>query len=293
MNTDTINKKQNDERMLRYQYAARRYYNRAENMNYIAWFLCITSCIITILPVSSNWETSFTILIFIMDIAALIITLQVNTNVSYGAAFRKHFDKYVLEIQTIDFADVELRKLEEKSIQEIQKSQKTYKEQISNTGHDNPPGVRNWYEFSVFLAGNEAIFECQKQNCWWNQKMTQKRLAFSLALFVCTLLMFALLLTINENSDNSSLQFILGLSPLALKAIERIIENAKYYHLSIKISGAEEILTKSKSFDSIKALQDKIDERRSLPVLESNLIHSKCANVLSKLYQKITQKLEH
>lgn len=58
--------------------------------------------------------------------------------------------------------------------------------------------------------------------------------------------------------------------------------------VSLKIDGALDVLENSRSDENIKKLQDEIDMRRAMPVLERNYIHKRFAKVYSELYHDIT-----
>jgi len=57
--------------------------------------------------------------------------------------------------------------------------------------------------------------------------------------------------------------------------------------LSLKIDGALEVLTNSRSDENIKNLQTQIDARRSMLVLERNFIHKHYAKEYTELFDDI------
>lgn len=176
MNMNAIEKRQNEDRMLRYQYTSRCYYDHAETQNDLVWLCCIISWLTIVLPGSSAWGMFFIAVPFFVDIIAAILNWRMTSNVSWASALRKCFDAYVLGFNTNQFTEFEVRELEELSIKAVKHSPEKSQEQMTNTGRDNPPGVRNWYEFSQPLSEQDAIYECQKQNCWWNKKITRERI---------------------------------------------------------------------------------------------------------------------
>jgi hypothetical protein len=276
---NAIEKKQNEERMLRYQYASRSYYNRAETLNDLVWVCCILSWLSIFLSDSSTRGA----VSFFLDIIALIVNLRMTADVSAASLLRKYFDAYVLGLDIDQFTKPEVQKLEELSIRAVGHSPGKSKVQMSNTGRDNPPGVRNWYEFSQPLSEQNAIYECQKQNCWWNKKITYKRI-------ICTVIEFVvlILLAIFFIKTKPSVVILFSSGALILKCVERFVANVRYYTLSLQIDGALDVLTDSRSNENIKNLQGKIDERRAMPVLERNHIHKRHANEYSELYQNTT-----
>ncbi|WP_368293581.1 S-4TM family putative pore-forming effector [Dehalobacter sp. TBBPA1] len=286
MSVNAIEKKQNEERMLRYQYASRRYYNRAETLNDLVWMCLIISWFAIFLPDSSHWGMLFIALPFFTDIIATILNWRMNINVSSASALRKYFDAYVLCINIDQYTGSEVQELEELSIKAIKNSPKKSKEQMANTGRDTPPGVRNWYEFSQPLSEQDAKYECQKQNCWWNKKITHERIIRS-GIELLVFVVLAIFFVINAKTNAGIIQVIFSSGGLIIKCAERLVANGKYYMLSLKIDGALDILTNSRSDENIKNLQAKIDMRRAMPVLERNHIHKRNAKKYSELYHDI------
>lgn len=287
MSVNAIERKQNEERMLRYQYAARSHYNRAEKLNDLVWVCCIISGLIIFFPENTTWGKFFIAVPFFMDILAAILNWRMTINVSSASALRKYFDAYVLGINIDQFTGPEVQELEELSIKAIKHSPKKSKEQMANTGRNNPPGVRNWYEFSQSLSEQDAIYECQKQNCWWNKKITHKGLILS-GIELLVLIVLSIFFVIEAKTNAGILQVIFSSGGLITKCTERLIANVRYYMLSLKIDGALDVLTNSRSDENIKNLQVEIDARRAMPVLERNRIHKRHAKELSELYHDIT-----
>lgn len=282
---NVIEKKQNEERMLRYQYASRRHFNRAEILNDRVWVCCIISWLTIFLPSSSTWGMFFIAVPFVVNIIAVLLNWRMTVNVASASALRKYFDAYVSGINIEHFTNSEVQELEELSIKAVKHSPEKSKVQMVNTGRDNPPGVRNWYEFSQTLSGQDAIYECQKQNCWWNKKITHERIIRTVIglLFLVPLAIFFLIKT-----KIGVLLVIFSSSGLIVKCAERLVVNVRYYMLSLKIDGALDIITNSRSDENIKKLQAKIDARRAIPVLERNHIHKRHAKEYSELYNDIT-----
>ena len=68
-NQEEILRKQNDEGMLKCQYAARKYYSRAEIMNYLSWALALICSVLIFIP------DSFGVMLLILPAAIDILTL--------------------------------------------------------------------------------------------------------------------------------------------------------------------------------------------------------------------------
>lgn len=287
MSVNAIEKRQNEERMLRYQYASRRYYNLAEKLNNLVWMCCIISWLTIFLPDSSSWDAYIIAVPFFADIIAAILNWRMTVYVSSAAALRKYFDAYVLGINIDQFTESDIQELEELTIRAVNHCPEKSKEQMANTGRDDPPGVRRWYELSQILSEQEAIYECQKQNCWWNKKITRKRLIY-IGIELLILIPLVIFFIIEVQSKTGVLQVIFSSGGLIAKCAERLVTNVRYYIISLKIDGALVVLSNSRSDESIKNLQALIDTRRSMAVLERNHIHKRHAKEYSELYHDIT-----
>mgnify|MGYP001082680693 CR=1 FL=1 len=199
MNSKEIYSRQNQDKFLKIQYAARVNYNSAEKFNKYAWLLCLTSAFSIFLP--RTWhEYILNGIPFAADLLAMICCLVACNKVKWGATFRKYFDAYVLDISTNQFSENEVREIVEKSEKIFLKSPEIGRVQISNTGHDIPPGVKDWYEFPELLDGIKAQFECQRQNIWWNKKMSKMRILATVCLGIVTTSVFMLLIYATSNS---------------------------------------------------------------------------------------------
>lgn len=281
--SDEIQERQNSPNMLHFQYAARWHYNRAEIQNNIVWLFCIIAWLSAFFQNISMW---FIAVAFIMDVSGAIMNWRMSTHVSLAADFRKFFDTYVFKLRVEQMNPIEKQTFIERSIDIVNKNPQIAKIQMSNTGHDNPPGVRNWYEFTVPLSNSDAIFECQKINSWWNKKITYHRLKKSI---LGVLLFVPIIITILVLVNTSIVMIIFSSAGLVLKCVERLVQNIRYYLLSSKIDGAIEVLSKKRNLDNIMELQSFIDKRRAMPVLENNVSHKKHAKEYSVLYRETMQ----
>lgn len=281
MNSNEIQERQNEKTSLKVQYAARVCFNSAEKYNYFAWIACLVSAFSVFLP------TSWSVYLIngipgIADIFAFAFSLITSYQINWASKLRKYFDSYVLNIQLNQFSEAELREIREKTEKIYLRNPINAAIQIANTGNDSPPGVRNWYVFSKFYDGINAQFECQRQNTWWNTKMITARIftTIFLLIFVGSIFLFLLL-------NNSILNILLCSAGILIKICERIIENRKYFRVSRLIEGSQQTIEVHPTAEGIEKLQNLIDERRSINVLELGWFHNKLANKFSKLYEKI------
>lgn len=281
MNSNIIQERQNDEALLKVQYAARVSFNSAEKFNHFAWIACIVSAFSVFLP--SSWPMYIINGIpCVADMFAFLFSIITSLKVDQASTLRKYFDSYVLDIQLNQFSESELRKIREQTEKIYLKSPVNAAVQMSNAGSDSPPGVRNWYTFSEFYDGLDAQFECQRQNTWWNSKMVMVRtIATVVLLFVVGSIFITLLLS------NNTLNILLCSAGILIKICERVIENWRYLCISRQIDGSQQTIEVHPTKEGIEKLQSLIDERRAINVLELGWFHNKLANKLSKLYERV------
>ena len=183
------------------------------------------------------------------------------------------------------YTDISKQKLREIALTTYNKHKKEADIHIHNTGRDKPPGVRNWYEFKNTVADLQAQFECQKQNIWWNKKMVKNRMIIlPIILFILTSFFVAMFVLFKSDA----LSIIVCAIGIILKVIERIIEHYSYHKISIKIEAIQNHAERELTDETVKELQELINERREIPVLEINIIHKLKAKQYSSSYEETT-----
>lgn len=282
-----IIQRQNSNEMLRYQYAARFYYNRAEIILVVTILLSIINLLFT-LAVSANDSSPKWVLSaapILINIFVIILYIWLNHVIQIAADLRNHFDEIVLGLKadTCDKDERIMQALIDKAI--VSNREKAFV-QMKNTGHDDPRGVKDWYEFSKDYPNNEVVFECQRQNQWWNKKMLYGRLLVSAICFL-TILALAVFLCLLFKASAKSI--VLCFLSAVAAFIERIIVNVMYIMLSIKIDHFCESYSHTRNRQHIIQLQKLIAKRRRMRVLELNFIHKKKAPDFSDQYKRITR----
>ncbi len=269
---------------MKIQYASRRYFNSAEKVNYVSWLLCIVSAIMIFVPDSASKFISLGIPA-LLEALAFITAYVFNNKLKNAASLRNYFDSYVLMIGEDSYTDISKQKLREIALTAYNKHKKEADIHIHNTGRDKPPGVRNWYEFKNTVADLQAQFECQKQNIWWNKKMVKNRMII-LPIILFILVSFFVAMFVLFKSD--ALSIIVCAIGIILKVIERIIEHYSYHKISIKIEAIQNHAERELTDETVKELQELINERREIPVLEINIIHKLKAKQYSSSYEETT-----
>lgn len=279
-----IIERQNEERMLKVQFAAGCYFNRAETLNNITAYAVLINLLLFI-PFPDSWRPFIPILTVAIDLIVCLLIFEMNRCVKAGASLRNFFDSYVLDIGYNEYTKDDRSKLFDIAFSITNKNSKLAKVQLNNTGHDSPPGVKNWYEFPSAKSKSEAIYICQKANAWWDQKLN----IFRIIRFVIFLLITILTAVILRLFFHASwLDLFLGTLSIMVKLIERIIAAYHYYVLSKKIDGALETISCNPKILYESDLQKKIEARRSIPILGSNRAHKKLAKNLSTKYNETT-----
>ena len=276
---ERIFRRQNDEDMLKCQYVARHSFNLAETFSTLAFFFSMLSIFCVFVP-------DCILLPLALDALSILFYFLMGKSVSIAALLRNYFDETVLGL-SINRPQSELRKIQEYIVKYTSKNKAEYQRQITHTGRDVPPGVKDWYEFSKDYEDSEVVFECQKQNQWWNKKMTQQRMITYLAIVLACIVAIAL---IHFYLQVSHLLIAVCFGSAIITFCDRIYENVLYLRLSMKISDYCEAYSSSRDDDQIRALQKLIENRRELRVVEINYIHKKISKWLSEQYAEISGK---
>ncbi len=269
--------------ILKCQYASRYFFNTAENYNTAAIILSILSALCILVPDTHKCLSLLLPLIF--DTLVFVFYLRMGQLISDAALLRNHFDNIVLEFKNAQLSEKDLRKIQA-LILKSSSNNADCQRQISNTGRDAPPGVRDWYEFSKIYSDSEVVFECQKQNQWWNKEMQQRRIV-TYPFIICLSIVCAVLA--GYYLKVTWLEIVVCFGGIVVTFFDRIIENVRYFRLSLKIDDYCELLSTSKNKKQINALQALIESRRELRVVELNHAHIKNSKRLSEQYEKISK----
>lgn len=283
----TISIRQNEENVLRCQYAARFCYNRAEVLNTGVWCCCIMAAMLVFLPDSLPGILQYGLPLSV-ELLATFLTWRLSVRVSQASLFRSYFDAYVFSFDLTEFSS-KIHKIGELSKKIVRYHQEEATVQLKNTGNDYPPGVKDWYILTEGLSENDAIFECQRQNSYWDEKMSKARKKESIAFF-CLFAIIAIMLWRVAHVNSWKLAVcILG---ILLKCIERLCVNKKYDTLSTEITGIVQNLERDRTSANIRHLQDKINERRSLLILQKNHVYKNKAGEYTIQYEEDKELLK-
>lgn len=278
-NQEEILRKQNDKGMLKCQYAARTYYNRAEIISYISWGLALIGAIIVFIP--DSFGVSLLIIPIIIDILAFVLQFFTEQNVKNGAQMRNFFDAKVLGICD-SYSPSEEHDIWEKANTIVDAKRNTFAYQSTHNGKDVPPGLKDWYVFSkTYSSPEEAVFECQKQNFWWTNKLYKTRI---LIYFIVAIV---LLVIAGIGMCFSPLKTLLCLLSFVVKLYSDIRGAIHCSHIMQSIKTITELPSETINPYLIENLQKRIQERREIQVLEINKLHKKNAPKWSAMYENI------
>ncbi len=276
---EEIMNKQNELDMLKCQFASRKLFNRAEIENYCSTLLSIASILCVFFP-------NQLIIPLILDVFILYFSIKAKNHVNIAAQIRNYFDHVILGLNSSRYSDHEIREIYGKVEDLITKNQKECNIQTQNTGRDNPPGVKNWYEFSRQFEGNEVILECQRQNCWWNNRLYEIRLA---TIFVFSIVIASIIYIAVNILGISTFQTLICITGSVLKTSEQFIENIRYYRLSTEINNKLSMPQLSQNIIQLEHLQELICRRRTINVLEINQVHKMLCRHWSEQYERISK----
>lgn len=268
--------------MLKYQFTSRHNYNQAERINTFLWFVSILTASLAFFPSLERFSW-LTLILFLIDIIVLILCVISNNAVQRAANLRAIFDDYVLGFNNLCIDKSKRTKFNEIVSKTVYRYDKMAKIQMNNNGNDNPPGVKDWYDFPGNFTGHSPILFCQRQNMWWTDKMMAAK---SILFIIEAVILVSVLLLVLHISDASLLEKTICLLGFVIKSIDRILAMFKYCVCCLKIVGALKTQETEPTHSGLIVIQEMINELRSIPILGKNKCHQKLANVLSKCFKE-------
>lgn len=169
------------------------------------------------------------------------------------------------------------------------KNSQDYYEQIENNGDSIIPGVKDWYTPRKNGTDEEIIFACQKENLWWNKKLSRKYiivLAVGWSFIFIAVFIIAGIVGVSLMDTGILVAFSL---PFWLKIFNEIKEFYVYEVSHSKAFKVVEIMEENEaSIELITSLQKEIDMIRRSGFLVPNYFHKIDSLKLHKLlYDKI------
>ena len=285
---------QNEPKILKLLFLQREKYNNAEcywRYKWIAsWTLLGVNIFATVVIIKSSD-------LYIVFDAIIIIIIAVfeclsKKNHEIGAKTKQYIDDVLFNFKNgiiLDSKDDIL----EFATECCERYEKDYKIQIENTGSDCPPGLKNWYNVIDSVDTNEIIFECQKENSWWQKKLFiiyRNWLYVIIIIITITLI----ILFINGITVKTIILFFLSNVSIFLNGFEDIFATHKYNIMLEKIQEDIQMIEKAKriGLDQLKQLQANINSLREIRCFVPNILHSKKSTEYHLLYSKINKDKE-
>lgn len=285
--------KQNEEYILMLQYSQRKHYDMAENIQYCIWSFMILNIIINNNVIIGNLLGSNIVKVIgsVLTVLYILLKLEINKNIEIGA-----YTKEFIDCTLFDF-DIKknLKKFTKEQLSEFavckkKKNSSDYLCQINNTGKDEPRGVKNWYENREQMDMKNAVYGCQKENIWWDQRLSK---IYMYIFIVISVLVIVSILFINRNESVKSLIFAV-LIPSVQILIESITQVVNFIKLMIYRAKVD-IMCKSIEkdlnnirIDDLQELQELILQRRTYKFIIPNKLHS----ILSRKFHELREAME-
>ena len=284
MTIKEIAQRQNEPKPLKIQFASRMLFNRAEAENYIVWLLCLVSALTGF--VGSNvapWIAATVIIV--ADFLALALEKRMERDIHQAADLRSIFDRYVFgmpQLLTEEDSDMLCEVAEDLVIRHPEE----YRVQTTHTGTDTPPGVKDWYDTNINIPTHTApAFSLIKQNKWWDRKMVRSK---NIAYAAASLIILIPAVVLGHNMPLADIIVIFaGTLGLFIRLGGRILTMYQYQRMSIQLDGFVEKYDNFAPDKGLDVLQNAIEERRRLPIVHCNAIHTKLAKKLHKKYEAI------
>ncbi len=286
---NNIYEKQNENEVLLLLFSARKLYNRASILNTLLWCAALTSVLLSNNGYVKEKLGYYIIVIpVILTFATNFLQNMINSTIQLGASTKELIDRTLFNF-TIpkEIGGYTKEELYERAIKERDKHTKEYATAIKNTGRDKSKGVRNWYEGIMNKEGNEAILACQKENAWYDKKISRAYAG------VCVVILIALIsliiLFIQKNSQGFPILVIICSYMSLLRKIYTDLKKyqaVKNYALSMEVAIENAEISSELTSDVLDRLQKYIYQRRLIHFTPFNLIHSFYALKLHNVWKE-------
>ncbi|MDT2502553.1 S-4TM family putative pore-forming effector [Enterococcus avium] len=250
--------RQNKRQSLEIQATARLLYNRSQTIDMIQWI------IVLLLPILKIFLIQNLILDYVMIIwffLSFVFDYFIDKYADLGSELKKGFDYYVY-----GWSDQVPGNLVRLSNESKARNKSFFAQQISNSGTDNPGGVKDWYtSVKKDMSKEESIKTAMNENIYFDKRINKS--AFILILFILATIVIAFAvsgLSFYEVLFDCFVTFAtftkkLYSTFLNLKKVSNINENM-------------EKLLDSKDVD-LHFLQSEIDKKRSISRTSNKLVY--------------------
>ena len=279
--------KQNENQFIELLFLQRRSYNSAGNWNSSLWGIAILSAVIgsnSIFNLSDSLRavTTSTMILFVW-----IAHNQLKKKIMIGAYTKELFDRSLYG-QTIKYSNWEVKpdEIREMAHRLRLKHSKDFNVALANSGEDKPRGLKDWYTRTTKENRNESIFECQRENIWWDKKIATN---YKIVIGLLALIVIAGFLLTNYNKSLLDVGLsIFANVALVLKLIDDWLIQKRFNNHHIKIEEfIENINEKAKpSKEDLEKMQERILMRRKMRYFPFDFLHKINRFKLHKLWRK-------
>lgn len=260
-------KRQNEKDMLDILYSQRFYYNRVNFFENLSTVLILFICIFNFFEIK---HPIIKIIVngFMVGVNGLILCF-IKKDIIKGASLKKYFDYKLFRFNGIT---KDFEKACKGFIYDVlNKKRKDYNHQVNNNGKSKPPGLKDWY-FDEGKSGEvEIIKSMQKQNLYWDKKISKIYLSF---IGVTLILLLCLYLTICIFLKFKIIELLAGFIPFISIIIFFVDKIKAYFLIDRNVEVAKNLLNKAKNLDDLVEIQEIIDNRRMENFCPPNIIHS-------------------
>ena len=287
-----IFEEQNSEKNLMLNYSQRVHYNRAEKLNFINWIVVIFTLILNLFtPTTQNLIILHSITILILTLLEVYLDISVSTSVAIGAATKDLFDRTLFKLPIgSKLGNYSPRELYDIAITTCSNhnNKLDYNTQISNTGNDTPPGLKDWYTNKQSKNDNYCILNCQSENIYWCDKLSKKLLKIIIiiaTIFFCITVLFITLVDVPPYLVLIKIIPFIGLAFKSNEVINITTYNKAYSECNTLINALT--TTEVPPIEMLINLQEHIFTLRSSKHLIPNTLHKVQSETIHQMWAKL------
>lgn len=285
---NNIYKKQNEDEVLLLLFSARKLYNRASSLNTVSWCVALANALFSNSDyVKDNLGQYMVIVSALFILVTLFLQKMVNSTIQLGANTKELIDRTLFGFNVSgEIGNHTKEQLRDWAIKEKRKDPDGYDIAVKNTGKDKPKGVKNWYDGRSGKKGNEAIFQCQKENAWYDKEICRVH-----AIICWSLLSVLVVGVILSYWDLTFKDFIFGIFGY-ISLIIKITADLNQYKERKRYAVCEDVITETVensselNSDTLKKLQGYIYKRRATNYIPFNFIHTILAKKLHEEWEE-------
>ena len=278
---------QNSDNILLLLFLQRKKYEFGELMNWVSWIPVLFSTAYSIFAYFTDGNVSIRVIVAMLGYLSLLINRLYITSIEVGACSKAAIDSNLFGFKYSEKYSFD--NLMDMALELKIKKNKEFDIQTKNTGDDEPRGVKNWYTPTDIVDRLEVIYSCQKENIFWNKRLS-KAYIHLVILFSVILFSFVILIGLLTGiSLKDAILLILFSSSLIVKIINEYLEYSNYtkaHMIADKV--IEMIESDGISENMLVCLQKEIHRIRLSRFLVPKLFHTlKSGEIHKQIREKI------